>query len=242
MIKELEDLEGFPMLLRQFQADFIGSMTTWLRLYRPLIPLLQPMVDRLPRITDLCTGSGLPAIQMHRQLRGISLTLLTDKFPRPVEVGNGIQTWDASLDVLTFQTEPNCIYTMYNAFHHFTPQQQVQLLQKMAAGRVPFLFTEILSPGIFDLIKIIVVTTFGQLLTTPFIRPFRWDRLLFTYLLPVNLFTVLYDGVVSVFRAHPLSHYHKLTAIVPATDYEISVQRKIRWTGPLIIIKGEVRK
>ena len=36
----------------------------------------------------------------------------------------------------------------------------------------------------------------------PFMRPFRWSRLLWTYLVPVVPFVVLFDGIVSCLRAY----------------------------------------
>ncbi len=239
MIKELEDQEWFPGILRRYQAGFIGSVACWLRLYRPLVPVLQRMIDPLPRITDLCTGSGLPAIDMHRQLRGITITLLTDKFPCRIDTPDGVQTWDEPLDILAFQSADNCVYTMYNAFHHFNAAQQRQLLQQMANARAGFLFAEVLTPTIFDAVKILLMTTVGQLLLAPFIQPFSWKRLILTYLIPVNLITVLFDGLVSVAKSHKTSYYQNMVNTLTVNDYRIFVEKNIRWTGTLTTIRGE---
>ena len=40
------------------------------------------------------------------------------------------------------------------------------------------------------------------MLSTPWIRPFRWSRLFFTYLLPLVPLLCLWDGVVSQLRAY----------------------------------------
>jgi hypothetical protein len=42
------------------------------------------------------------------------------------------------------------------------------------------------------------------LFMTPFIRPFRWRRLFWTYVLPLVPLTCVWDGVVSHLRAYSL--------------------------------------
>ncbi len=42
----------------------------------------------------------------------------------------------------------------------------------------------------------------GALLVTPFIRPFRWSRLVFTYVIPVLPLLIVFDGIVSCLRVY----------------------------------------
>src|SRR2546425_11759383 len=41
-----------------------------------------------------------------------------------------------------------------------------------------------------------------MLVVTPFIRPFRWSRLLWTYLIPLVPLVTLFDGLVSCLRTY----------------------------------------
>ena len=45
MLKELEDYNWFPKILRRWQMEFIGTIAIWTKLYQPLIPILQQMAD-----------------------------------------------------------------------------------------------------------------------------------------------------------------------------------------------------
>ena len=47
-----------------------------------------------------------------------------------------------------------------------------------------------------------LLTPFAVWLMTPFMRPFRWSRLLLTYPLPLVPLTCLWDGIVSQLRAY----------------------------------------
>jgi hypothetical protein len=48
------------------------------------------------------------------------------------------------------------------------------------------------------------------LLTTPFIKPFRLGRLIFTYLIPLVPLFVLWDGVVSSLRTYSVAEMNRM--------------------------------
>ena len=53
----------------------------------------------------------------------------------------------------------------------------------------------------------------------PLARPFRWAHLLFTYLVPLTPFIVLWDGIVSMLRIYSLEQMQNLTADLQSPDY-----------------------
>lgn len=57
------------------------------------------------------------------------------------------------------------------------------------------------------------------LLTTPFIRPFRWSRLVWTYLIPVVPVVSLFDGLVSCLRTYSVQELRELTQGLNAKNY-----------------------
>ncbi len=64
------------------------------------------------------------------------------------------------------------------------------------------------------------------LLVTPFIRPFRWGRLLFTYLIPIVPLFVLWDGVVSALRTYTLAEMLEMTeAVDPEGRYHWEIEK-----------------
>ena len=241
MIKELEDYSWFPPLLRRYQMDYIGSLVSWLGVYRPLIPVAAQMVNvNDPVIVqDLCSGSGIPAIYMQHQVKLILKTLLSDKYP-VIAFANSeeLEYIKLPVDVLALIPQHRICYTMYNGFHHFSPGDQAALIKKMVEGRNGFLFAEILEPRIFTMIKILLTATLLQVFTAPFIKPFSLKRLFFTYIIPVNLFTVLYDGIISVIRSGSVNQYRKLFEELSSDDFEVAVGRFNNWKGPVIYIKG----
>jgi hypothetical protein len=57
------------------------------------------------------------------------------------------------------------------------------------------------------------------LLFTPWIRPFRWSRLLCTYVLPIIPLVLLFDGVVSCLRTYRPQELREIIAKLSATEY-----------------------
>lgn len=245
MIKELEDYNWFPQLFRRFQAAYIGSIIKWTKFYKPLVPVVQQLLNenKISNIQDLCSGSGMPAVFMQQQLSGNYKTILSDKFPEySFATTENIIYLKNETDVLLLKPEHDTCYTMYNAFHHFADSEQRQLLKNLQAANAPFVIAEILEPDFFTLIKIVFTTTIVQLVAAPFVKPFSLLRLLLTYIIPVNLITVTYDGVISVFKSKSAQQYQNLVNKITNENYEITVHKTGNWKGAITYIKGNPKK
>lgn len=200
---ELEDLPGFPPLLRRMQVEFIGWLVERFGVYRPVVPLIAAALKqvRSEELTDLGSGQGGPIRYLACQpaLAAVRFTL-TDRYPSPAaDLPQNVCWHPAQVDALAPELPGSGPVSLFNTFHHFTPEQQATLVRQQAHRGV--LVQEVLQPNLVVFLKIFFTTTFGQLLLAPFVRPFRWERLLFTYVLPVNLITIPWDGVVSVLRS-----------------------------------------
>jgi hypothetical protein len=240
MVKELEDYRWFPARLRRYQMDFIGNLVQWLQLYKPLVTVVQQLLRQqsLHQITDCCSGNGGPAIYVQGLLQPKPTTTLTDKYPQKIAATAGVHYLGSPTDVLQLMPKPDHLYTLYNSFHHFTTAEQQALLQRFAQARASCMIAEILEPNIFVFIKILLTTTIGQLLMAPFVKPFAWGRLLFTYLLPINILTVTYDGIVSVLKSKSVKTYSALIDNIRVPGYTFTVKRIGQLTGNIIYITG----
>jgi hypothetical protein len=241
MVKELEDYSWFPGIIRCYQAEFIGSVTTWLDIYQPIIPEVEDLVaqNHSDLIQDLCSGSGIPANYIRKYGRSLPRFILSDKYPRPFLKRENYLP--APVDVLNFHADTNTCYTMFNAFHHFGDDQQKEIIEKIMKARTAFLFVEILQPGLLSMLRVIITAAILQLLTAPFVKPFSLGRLFFTYIIPVNIFTVLYDGIISVFRSRSSSRYRSMFEKLSSENYKVSVDKYSSWKTTLICIKGSIQ-
>ena len=92
--------------------------------------------------------------------------------------------------------------TIFNGFHHLQPWDARSVLHAAAAARQPIAIFEVSERSLRTLP--VVLTPLFVWLVTPFMRPFLWQRLFWTYLLPLVPLTCLWDGIVSQLRAYTL--------------------------------------
>jgi len=210
-MKELEDSPYFPTWLRNFQTEFIGFVVIRFTIYRAFIKYINSLSLTQQPMTDLCSGSGEPAVHIFQESNCFNHLILSDKFPNKISIHNDkISYLSESTDVLEMEFQPNGCYTMFNAFHHFKDEDKLRITQNIIASGSRSFFVEILEPNIVCLVKVLFLTSIGNLLLTPLVKPFSFKRLFFTYIIPINIVTITYDGIVSVLKSRTVKAYRKL--------------------------------
>ena len=238
-MKELEDQRWFPAMLRNYQTEFIGSVVVWLRVYAPVTRRLRQRLGKPVPMVDLCSGSGGPAITIYRESGAFSSLTLTDKFPGSPQPPNAPWSYvQEPVDALDLEPERGTCYTMFNAFHHFSDQDKLRIIRRLRDSGCEACFVELLEPTVLCALKVILMGTMGTLLFTPFVRPFSLGRLFFTYIVPVNVVSITYDGVVSVLRARSATRY---AALFAGEDGAVQVTRLAGRILPLTLITLRAR-
>ncbi|MBK8623438.1 MAG: hypothetical protein IPN79_17170 [Saprospiraceae bacterium] len=239
-LKELEDFHWFPAILRKYQMELIGIMVSFFGFYRHIALTIKKDIRRhdIGFVTDLCSGSGYPAVYVYNQLNmpHIKMTL-TDKFPQQVALTPGIEYPDSPLDIRDVEPDQGTYYTLFNAFHHFEKREQQQLIQKILDRNSHLMIVEIVQPTLLNVILVTLASTLGVWLLCPFVRPFEFKRIVLTYLLPVNVLTVLIDGFISILKSRSVHQYKKdMIEMFGNTD---RIQVNSQWSFPtrLVTIK-----
>lgn len=197
-LPELEDYPWFPKKLRSMQMDYIGWLVMVFKIYHPLVPKINLLSSEQDVWVDLCSGSGKPVESIKNKIQGIRETVLTDLYPETQNKSDQFTWIDYSVNA-TVPLNYIGFRTMFNAFHHFTHADKIKVLKNHAPQGI--LIAEILEPNLFTTIKILFTTTIGQLLLRPFVKPFSISGIIFTYLIPINLITVTWDGLASVLKS-----------------------------------------
>ena len=187
------------MVWRDLLTDYLSFYAATLRPYRRVAPIVAGALERAGtnRIVDLCSGAGRPVLSLMSEIRGCGLSrlevVLTDKYPN-LAAWRDIQTSEG--DSVSFEATPvdavdvprrlAGFRTLFTSFHHFAPDSARLVLSdavNSGQGIGIFEYTE-RSWWIWG-IPILLIPLFVWI-STPFIRPFSWRRLLWTYLLPVG--------------------------------------------------------
>jgi hypothetical protein len=193
---ELEDQAWFPNIVRDLATDYLQFMETKMKLHRPVVPLLVDALrdTRSTTIVDLCAGGGGPVVSLQEEIlqQGVPVRfILTDKFPnlaafeRLEREHRGIAGYRHPVDATAVPPGLTGFRTVFNAFHHFKPGDARAVLRSAVDARQPIGVFEIPERTIPIVIATALIVPVLVLVVTPFIRPSRWSRLLFTYLLPL---------------------------------------------------------
>jgi len=227
---ELHEQSWFPPTLRNEIRDALQCGSDVLKAYAPISGLLQRALDatRSCSIVDICSGSGGPWLNLSQELRGDAAVYriwLTDKFPNiaafenvKAASANRIDFFPSSVDAMKVSVELNGFRTMFSSFHHFPPAQARAILQNAVDARQGIGIFEITgrTASAFGMMFLWFLTPF---VFTPFIRPFRWSRLLFTYVLPIIPLVLLFDGLVSCLRTYRTRELRELIEELSANEY-----------------------
>ena len=238
---EFNESKWFPQLLRNYETDYLETLfrRTWI--YAGIVPALAGFLRRCGTrsIVDLCSGGGgpLPALvgPLFEELGEIQVTL-TDRYPnrRAFE-----RLAAASHGRIAFRLDPvdalhpprglEGVRTLFDAFHHFPPPRARRILAEAVRDRAPIAIFEAPNRR-WPFVLASILTPLFVLMLTPSARPFRWSRLLYTYLVPVLPVVIGWDGLVSHLRAYLVSELETMTCEVGGPGYEWTVE-EIR-SGP----------
>jgi len=141
------------------------------------------------------------------------------------------------VDAMKVPEELQGLRTMFTSFHHFPPEEARAIIQDAVdAGR---------GIGIFELPRRALSTillTFGFVLLlfvgTPWIRPFRWSRLLWTYLIPLVPFALLFDGVVSCLRTYRPEELREMVGGLSGSEYQWEIGEASGGASPITYLVG----
>lgn len=230
---EIEDQAWCPKPIRDGATDYLQFVVAKAQPYRAIVQCFSTALDQAgtDQVIDLCSGAGGPwptlrsLVQAKRQ-RPLQVCL-TDLYPNlpawqqvSTQSSGQIGFENSSIDATHVPAHLNGFRTLFSGFHHFPPEQAHQILADAV--------TQKQGIGIFELTDRRPAALLGMLfvpliiwLVTPAIRPIRFSRLLFTYLLPFIPLVGLFDGIVSCLRTYSPNEMRQLTKSFTSYDWDI---------------------
>lgn len=223
---ELEDQSWFPKSLRAYQTDFLGAIAKLLEIYSPAKKFLEERISLNYKLVDLASGSGIPAL-ITVPKTNVPLKLC-DKFPnqKNIEYVN-FKTkgtyLSKSVDVINDELPNGSAYLMFNSLHHFNQSEVISILKNIKSTDSRAYFFEPITPQFITFLKVGFATLLLPFFIVPFTKPFRWDRLLFTYILPIGVLATFWDGMASVQKSYSIEKLHDLKEACAEYGLVISV-------------------
>lgn len=215
---EWEDFAWYPDVLRTAQTDYLRFLMDTFDVFRAVVPHFARALKASgeEEIVDFCSGGGGSLLIMQQHLRRQAPELpfrvtLTDLYPnlaasKHIERRSegAIRYYSKPVDVRRPPAVLNKgFWTVFNGFHHLREADAKSVLEKAVQHQRPIGIFEPIDKSLLQLVINTFALTILMFLVTPFIRPFRLSRLVFTYLIPLIPLCTLWDGWVSVLRLYP---------------------------------------
>ncbi len=189
-------------------------------------------VSQNAAIIDLCSGTGGPWRGLIQRVAPDTVdVILTDLYPPspmpPIQEVNGstVRQYPSPVDATAVPDELTGLRTMFNCFHHFTPELATAIIRDVVHKneRVVVVdtaqrsFAQFIGAGLlmFPASFLIPILHFRQ---TP------WYLFPLTYLIPIAPLVCAFDGMISCARGYKSD---ELLAIAGAAD----VDDQYRWTA-----------
>ena len=228
---EIHEQDWCPAPIRDAATDYLQFASAMGSPYRAIAGRLADAVKRAGtrEVLDLCSGAGGPWFELQPLLSesaGDEVRVrLSDLHPNRAAFERAHSRSDGAIEfiaepvsALAVPRELPGFRTMFAAFHHFRSGDARRILADAVASRRGIAVLEPLGRGIAPLVSVLFAPL-ACLLVTPFIRPFRWSRLLFTYLVPVVPLVIVFDGVVSCLRTYTPDELRELVDGLDAPGY-----------------------
>jgi hypothetical protein len=210
---EFEDLSWFPENLRNYTTDFLQFVANVFDIYKNVMPIIEKGVESTANntIIDTASGGGGGMIRIAEHLKNsipYIKIILSDYYPNIAafkriksKQPDVFEYIEYSVNAMNVPPALQGLRTQFLSFHHFKPKEAKTIIQNAIDNRQAIGIFEVQQRTIKNFIQRLF-SPIAVLMMTPFIKPFKIGRILFTYLIPIIPLFVLWDGTISVLRTY----------------------------------------
>ena len=210
---EFTDLRWCPKFIRSMITDFLHVNIEKYQPYSYKIDLIIEAIkiNESTQIIDLCSGNSGPWFHLKKQLEEKSNkainVVFTDIYPstlsiKKTKILNNFTYINNPIDARNVPKELNGPRTIFNGFHHFSPEDAQKIIDNCVENKQPIMIFELLSRNLSDVIIVSLFTPLYILLSMPFLMKPSFSNLFFTYIIPIFPVAFTWDAIVSHFRCY----------------------------------------
>ena len=108
---------------------------------------------------------------------------------------------------------------MFTAIHHFQPDQVKEILKNAINNKKPIAIFDGGDKNLLPILAILLIHPIIIFICSPFFKPFKISRLLFTYIVPLIPICTIWDGLVSILRLYQPNDLKKFVKEIDSTTY-----------------------
>lgn len=196
---QITNAKWFPYFLTRCIHEFMTWFVHKVKAARPFMPVLEEGLQHADSIVviDKKGGAGFETLE--------------------VFIDNDIKIVHVNADA--FEANETGLYVSVNSFHQFDEEKAGSILRKVASKRQPIVILEGNNDSLWQVFGMTVIVPLTVILTAPFVKPFRVERLIFTYLVPILPIVTFLDGFLALFKLYAPVDLDELTAAINIENY-----------------------
>lgn len=201
-ITQIINVGWFPKFLKTLIAEFLSWFVVKVNATKPFVPVIEDVLDKTN----------------HKKIINIEFG-----------IGAGIETVkpflkdDVSVDsihITNFNSSEKGVYLFVNSFHQLNSKKAKKILQNIVDSGNPIVVVEGNNDSLWQIVGMTVFVPLTVLLTALFVKPFRFSRIIFTYLLPVLPIIIVIDGCIALLKLYNPTDLLELTSSVERNNYD----------------------
>jgi hypothetical protein len=174
----------FPKHLKLLIAEFLTWFVLKTNASKPFMPLINQMLEE--NKTNTIINIDIPI--------GAGIDTVTPFLDKKIKVRN--------LTLAEFNTQQSGLYLFVNAFHQLPPQKAQQIVAQIAKSKNPLIIVEGNNDSLWQIVGMTFFVPLTVILTAFFVKPFRFTRIIFTYLLPILPIALVIDGCLALLKLY----------------------------------------
>ncbi|MEJ7676700.1 MAG: hypothetical protein WKG06_02240 [Segetibacter sp.] len=203
------------------QTDYLQFAANTFDIYKCVIPIIKKGIESSGNntIVDIASGGGGGLVKIAGHLKKsipYLKIILSDYYPNidafkitKSKQPDIFEYVEESVNAMDVPKYLKGFRTQFNSLHHFKPKDAKAILQNAIDSNQAIGIFEAHQRDIKNIVRMLL-SPIAVLLMTPFIKPFKVDRIIFTYLIPVLPLITLWDGVISVLRTYTVTELKQM--------------------------------
>lgn len=209
-----------PRFIKTLVAEFLSWFVVKANASKPFLPVINDVLTRTKTNSIINIELGV----------GGGIETITPFLNKGVDV--------KTLPIDEFNTKQSGLYLFVNSFHQLPPDKAKAILEQIADSGNPIVAVEGNNDSLWQIVGMTVFVPLTVILSAPFVKPFRLDRLLFTYIIPILPLIILFDGCAALMKLYNPADLKELTSPIKNYRWEYG-KNDNRRGGKIIYLKGE---
>ncbi len=198
-VTQITNTKWFPKFLTRCVYEFMTWFVNKVNAAKPFLPVIEEGLqhsNRIIVINKIC-GAEFETVDH----------LIDSKIER------------VFIDSNDFVANEEGLYLSVNSFHQFNEREAKEVLAMVSQRNQPIVIVEGNNDSLWQVFGMIVIVPLTVLLTAPLVKPFRIERLLFTYIIPILPLVTFMDGFFALFKLYAPMDLDELTASIDQRGY-----------------------